>query len=336
MSSRLLRLLPAWAGQRVLVVGDVTLDEYIYGRPTSISREAPVVVLEYTSREYLPGGACSPACTIRALGGVSTMLGVVGDDPSAAALRDCLHRYEVQTSALVVDPPRPTTTKTRLCATRGSSHLAVQQVARLNVLDRSPLSPAVEDQVLAQLEEHIPDSDAVLVSNYMLGLVSQRVVDAVRWLGQKHGKLLTVDSQGDLSRFSGFDLVKCNQPDAEATLRRPLTNEDDFQLALRQLAADLQAKRVMITRGADGASALERDATGDWHYHHFPVPARSEVLDVTGAGDAVIAVLTLALTAGAALAEAGELANYGAGVVIRRWGNIPLSLDDLRAAISSE
>ncbi len=336
MEADLLRLPAQWAGKRVLVVGDVTLDEYVYGRPTSISREAPVVVLEYSSREYLPGGACSPACTIQSLGGVAQMLGVVGEDPSAVALRECLQHYAVLTDALVIDPTRPTTTKTRICAQRSSSRLSVQQVARINVLDRSPLSPVVEDQVLARLEEQLPLADAVLVSNYMLGMISQRVVDAIRWLGQKQGKLLTVDSQGDLSRFTGYDLVKCNQPDAEAALRRPLVDEEDYRLGLRQLASDLQARRVMITRGEDGSSALERDEAGDWQYHHFPVPTRSEVLDVTGAGDSVIAVLTLALAGGATFAQAGALANYGAGVVVRRWGNIPLTLTALTAALNEE
>lgn len=333
MSDDLRRQVVAWAGKTVLVVGDLTLDEYVYGEPTAISREAPVVVLEFRRREFLPGGACSPACTIQQLGGAAQLLGVYGDDANAAALRDCLIGYGVSPAMLIVDPTRPTTTKTRLCAVLRGSVMSAQQIARLNTLDRSPLSSETEAQLLAHLEAQIATCDAVLVSNYLLGLISQRVVDAVRWLGQRHGKWLTVDSQGDLSRFVGYDLVKCNQPDAEAFLRRRLESEDDFRVAMHQLAADLEAKAVMITRGAEGSSVYERTGDGS-HYQHFAVPVRSEIIDVTGAGDAVIAVLTLALTAGASLTTAAQLANVAAGIVVRRWGNVPVRADELLAALA--
>ncbi len=321
-----------WGGRRVLVVGDLTLDEYVYGEPTSISREAPVVVLEFTRRDFLPGGACSPACTIQQLGGEARLIGVAGADASAQALRDCLRQYGVSDDWLVVDGNRPTTTKTRICALLRGSVISAQQIARLNVLDRSSLSPEIEQHIIALLEEQIPDCDAVLVSNYLLGMMSQRVIDAVRWLGQRHGKLLTVDSQGDLSRFVGYDLVKCNQPDAEAALHRRLVSEDDFRLAMHQLASDLDAKSLMITRGAEGSSVYQRGTEGS-SYHHFPVPLRSEIIDVTGAGDAVIAALTLGLSAGMELAEAAQIANIAAGIVVRRWGNVPVNLDELRAAL---
>ncbi|PZR96730.1 MAG: hypothetical protein DLM69_10405 [Candidatus Chloroheliales bacterium] len=331
-ASELLKQTQAWAGRRVLVVGDLTLDEYVYGEPTSISREAPVVVLEFTRREFLPGGACSPACTIQLLGGEAHLLGVCGADGNAQSLRDCLQQYGVSDAWLVVDGNRPTPTKTRICALLRGSVISAQQIARLNVVDRSPLSPAVEEHILALLEEQIPQSDAALVSNYLLGMISQKVVDAVRWLGQRHGKLLTVDSQGDLSRFVGYDLIKCNQPDAEAALRRRLESEDDFRVAMHQLATELEAKAIMITRGAEGSSVFERTADGS-AYHHFPVPVRSEIIDVTGAGDAVIAVLTLALSAGAELAVAAKIANVAAGIVVRRWGNVPVNINELTAAL---
>lgn len=321
----------AWAGQRVLVVGDLTLDEYVYGEPTSISREAPVVVLEFTRRDFLPGGACSPACTIQQLGGEAHLIGVCGADDNAQHLRECLKSYGASDAWLVVDGNRPTPTKTRLCALLRGSVMSAQQIARLNIVDRSPLSPEVEEHILALLEEQIPQSDAVLVSNYLLGMVSQKVVDAVRWLGQRHGKLLTVDSQGDLSRFIGYDLVKCNQPDAEAALRRRLESEDDFRVAMHQLATELEARAIMITRGAEGSSVYQRSAEGS-EYHHFPVPVRSEIIDVTGAGDAVIAVLTLAMSAGNSLPEAAQIANIAAGIVVRRWGNVPVNIEELVAA----
>ena len=143
------------------------------------------------------------------------------------------------------------------------------------------------------------------------------------------GKVLAVDSQGDLGLFRGFGIVKCNQPEAEEALRRPLRIEEDFQSGLSELLETLEAQAVIVTRSAEGMSAMTRAG----EYCHIPVTNTSEVFDVTGAGDTVIALMTLAVAAGADLFDAARLANYGAGVVVRKWGNAVLRLEELREAI---
>lgn len=328
-SERLLRLLPSLRDRRILVLGDLFLDEYLVGRPTRISREAPVLVLEFEKRFCLPGGGCNPARNLQALGAHSIMAGVVGDDPNGSELKGLLEAAGIDLSGVVVAPGRPTITKTRILAHDGN--VVRQQVVRVDRLSREPLGPAVTSALTGHLEAHINDVDAVLVSDYKSGVVTPELIEACRGLTAGHGRLLTVDSQGDLGRFSGFGLVKCNQAEAEAMLGERLESEDAFASACRRLIDELGARVVVITRGGNGMSIME---AGGRHVH-LPVANRSEVFDVTGAGDTAIAVLTLALVAGARPVDAAHLANYAAGLVVRKIGNATTTIDELSEAIST-
>jgi rfaE bifunctional protein kinase chain/domain len=205
----------------------------------------------------------------------------------------------------------------------------LQQVARVDQIDRKPISGEVESALIASIERLLPACDAILLSNYKGGALTPKVVARAGKLAAQLGKLSTVDSQGDLQLFKGFGIVKCNQPEAEEALRRPLKSEEDFQEGLSELLDSLEADAVIVTRSAEGMSVLSRDGG----YCHIPVTNTSEVFDVTGAGDTVIALVTLAVAAGADLFDAARLANYGAGVVVRKWGNAVLKPDELRAAL---
>jgi D-glycero-beta-D-manno-heptose-7-phosphate kinase len=313
----------AFAGKRVVVIGDLFLDEYVVGRVARVSREAPAMVLEFQRRYSLPGGATSPALNIRCLGGKAYQVGVVGEDDAGHQLRGVLTEAGVEIGGVVVDPDRPTTTKTRIVAE--GFLVFPQQLVRIDRVDRKPVSGGVEDSIVAFLEARIPDADAILVSDYKTGVVSDRVIHCALEMSNRHGKLITVDSQGDLNKFSGFHVVKCNQQEAEAVIGHKLDSERDFELAVSDLRSSLRARAVLITRGADGMSFVEEGGC----YGHIPVANRSEVFDVTGAGDAVIAVLTLGLCAGASLVDAAHLANCAAGVVVRKWGNATVSVDEL-------
>ena len=326
---RLLQSLPKLAGRRVLVVGDVFLDEYISGRATRLSREAPIPVLEFAGRRYLPGGAANPSSNIVALGGMACQVGVIGDDEAGQTLLAKLREASIDTAATVTDPSRPTTTKTRIVA-QGSLRFP-QQLARIDNLARRPVAGKVEKAIVAHLEALVPQVDAVLISDYRTGVASEMVVAAALKLARQHGKLATVDSQGNLHKFSGFDLVKCNQREAEAVLRRILSSEDDFAKAQEQLLAELDIQAILITRGPDGMSLLGRDQS----YAHIPAANVSEVFDVTGAGDTVIAVATLALAAGLGLLSAARLANYAAGLVVRKLGNATAAPEELGWAIEN-
>ena len=327
-SRRLLEsVIDRFGGVRVLVVGDLILDKYTVGRPTRLSREAPIPVLEYLSEYSVPGGGTSPACTAASLGASAYLAGVVGDDLAGAEMMEELRRYGVDTGGIVTDPSRPTTAKRRIVARVTSTML--QQVARIDHVDRKPIGGDIERSLIASIEKLLPDCDAVLVSNYKSGTLTPGVIECVRAWSSRLGKLSTVDSQGDLKQFHGFGIIKCNQPEAEEALGRPLKTESDFQEGLGELLAALGARAVIVTRSGEGMSVLARDGG----YCHIPVTNTSEVFDVTGAGDTVIAIVTLGLCAGTDLFDAARLANYGAGVVVRKWGNAVLQPDELRAAL---
>ncbi|HEY0070819.1 MAG TPA: bifunctional ADP-heptose synthase [Chloroflexia bacterium] len=314
-------------GVSVLVVGDLILDKYTIGKPVRISREAPVAVLEYQSDRAMPGGGTSPACTVASLGGHALLAGVVGQDESGRELVAELGEYGVDTSGIVSDPTRPTITKRRIVAQVTPSLL--QQVARIDHIDRTPVSGQVEDELIAAIEARLPQCDAVLLSNYKSGTLTRRVVERTRRAATEHGKVLAVDSQGDLVMFHGFGIVKVNQVEAEETLRRPLDSEESFKEGLSELLRMLEAQAVIVTRSAEGMSVMRQG--GD--YCHIAVTNTSEVFDVTGAGDTVIAIATLAVASGTDLFDAARLANYGAGVVVRKWGNAVVSLDELSDAV---
>ncbi|HET9496245.1 MAG TPA: PfkB family carbohydrate kinase [Chloroflexia bacterium] len=326
--TRLEAVMARFPGVSVLVVGDLILDWYTVGRPTRISREAPIAVLEYSHDYSVPGGGTSPACTVASLGGQSYLAGVVGEDAWASELRSVLARYGVDTGGMVLDRSRPTSCKKRIVAQVTST--LYQQVARIDHVDRTPIGPEVEGALVRAIEQCLPACDAVLLSNYRSGTLTPAVIERTRTLARDLGKISTVDSQGDLELFHGFGIVKCNQPEAEEALRRPLTGDDEFEAGLSELVERLDAQAVIVTRSAEGMSVMTRSG----QYCHIPVTNSSEVFDVTGAGDTVIALVTLAAAAGADLFDAARLANYGAGVVVRKWGNAVLRPDELREALN--
>ncbi len=327
--NRLLEVLPGFENKRVLVVGDLFLDEYLVGRPTRISREAPVLILEYEKRFALPGGGTNPARNVASLGGRALMAGIVGDDEAGVELRSLLEAAGVRTEGVVVDSTRPTITKTRILA--HGNHIVRQQVVRLDRLSRKPTAPETVQKLVAYLEKTIPLVDAILLSDYKSGVITPEVIDGCYRLASQHQKLLTVDSQGDLHRFTGFGLVKANQSEVEASLGETLDSEDAFANACRRLLEELGAGVVLITRGADGMSIME---TGGPHTR-IPVANRSEVFDVTGAGDTAVAVATLALVAGARPVTAAHLANYAAGLVVRKIGNATTTIEEMREVVTS-
>lgn len=316
------------AGQRVLVIGDVLLDEYLVGRATRLSREAPVPVLEFEQRQLIPGGAANPAANIAALGSTAVQMGVIGSDTAGTTLRQVLQARGIEINALVTDPGRPTTVKLRIMAQMGLRF--PQQVARLDTLSREPISASVERQVRAAIAEHIASASAVLVSDYDGGLLTPSLVDTLRRLGRT--VLLCADAQGHLDKYVRFGLVKCNADDARRALGRDLAGDDAFATAARDLCSQLRLSRAMvITRGPEGATVAEADGA----VTHCVAPAVTDVYDVVGAGDTAVAVLTLAVSAGASCADAVHLANYASGLVVRRVGNYAPAPDELLWALDA-
>lgn len=320
-------LLAALARQRVLVVGDVFLDEYIFGHATRLSREAPIPVLEFSRRSYIPGGAANPANNIAALGATARLGAVVGDDAEGRQLCELLRAAGVDPGGVLADPGRPTTVKTRIVSE--SSLRFSQQLARIDRIDRQPLAADGVAALVEQIAAQIPHVDALLCSDYLSGLFTPALVEQLTQLCARHHVLLTVDAQGELAKYAGAGLLRCNNDEAAAYLGRTITSEDDYRRALDDLLRLLEPALMIVTRGRDGLSIQGRTQP----YRHIPAH-RVEAADTTGAGDTFIAVMTLALAARIEPITAAHLANYAAGLVVRRLGNAVVTPDELAEGIA--
>lgn len=324
------RLTRGFAETRVLVVGDLIADEFLTGQVGRISREAPVLILYHQQTDVVPGGAANAAANMASLGCQVQVIGLFGDDPSGAALAKSLNDRGIDTSGVVVDPSRPTTTKTRISAS--SQQSVTQQIVRVDRESREPITPEIEARVFASLEEKIPLVDGVLISEYGNGLLTPGVIARILEVAKAHGKLVTVDAQCDLRTFPGVAAVTPNQPEAETNVGFAITDEASLREAGRILLAETGAQNVLITRGAHGIALFE--ASG--RLSQVPAFNRTEVFDVTGAGDTVVGTLTLALAGGASPLEATLLANLAASVVVRRFGTATTTVAELSDALARQ
>ncbi len=304
----------------MLVLGDVMLDEYIWGEVRRISPEAPVPVVEVKRRTFIPGGAANTAANIAALGGRPVLVSVVGPDHAASRLREELARTGADADGLCVDAARPTTTKSRIVAHN-------QQVGpRLDVEDRSPVPPGVEDALLAAVQRHLPRVDACIISDYAKGVVAPRVARELIRLARQAGRPVVVDPKGaDYSKYRGATVVKPNLHEAERSAKVEITDETTLYEAAGRLIELLDGSAVLVTRGAEGMS-LFRPGTAAWH---VPAVVR-QVFDVTGAGDTVAGTLAMGLAARGTLEQAIELANWAASIVVGKVGTATVTCEELR------
>jgi rfaE bifunctional protein kinase chain/domain len=319
----------AFAGKRVLVVGDMVADEYITGIPTRISREAPVLILDHSEQYTVPGGATNPGVNARTLGAEVFLAGVVGDDISGERLRGRLRDQRVHMEGLFSEAGRPTSTKTRILA--GGTQLVQQQIVRVDRIDHSPLGQECERRIIDYLRQVIPAVDALIISDYENGVINPPIIEASLSLARDLGKIVTVDSHGDLARFQGATALTPNQPEAEVTLGMRITDRESLCRAGERLLQETGARGVLITRGSEGMSLFERGQAS----LHVPAANLTEVADPTGAGDTVAATFTLALVTGATMAEAAVLANIAAGLVVRRIGCATNSPEELMSAVTA-
>lgn len=318
------------ANRRILVIGDVILDEYITGRVARMSREAPVPVLELESKRYIAGGAANPAANIVSLGARAIQVGVVGEDAGGEQLKQILSEQGIDASGIISCADRPTTVKTRILAQMGLRF--PQQVTRIDTLTRRPIDDKTETQLVDFATGMLGDVDAVLLSHYHGGLLTQSLVERIRDQCAAFGVLLTADVQGNFDTFSRLDVIKCNADDAQRYLNRELATDADFSQAALQLHDQLGIRRAtIITRGASGATLAANDDT-----LHCPAPSVSDVFDTVGAGDTAIATLTLALVADLEASDAVMLANHASGIVVRFFGNYTPTPAELIRSIEGE
>lgn len=325
----MLALVRRFAGTRVLVVGDMVADEYIIGSPTRISREAPVLVLSHDTQYTVPGGATNPGVNARTLGAEVFLAGVIGNDAPGQRLRATLAAQQVQMQGIFGEPGRPTSTKTRVLA--GGTQLVQQQIVRVDRIDHSELGAVCRRAIIDYLQRVIPTVDALIISDYENGVISQDIIEASLPLARRLNKVVTVDSHGDLNRFQHATALTPNQPEAEAALGMRIHDRDSLERAGAQLLAETQAEGVLITRGSEGMSLFQRNQAPV----HIPPSNLTEVYDPTGAGDTVAATFTLALVAGATMADAAVLANIAAGLVVRHVGCATNTPQELAAAVTA-
>jgi rfaE bifunctional protein kinase chain/domain len=315
--------LTRFRGKKILILGDVMLDEYVWGQTRRISPEAPVPVVEMSSRTFVPGGAANTAANVVSLGGEALLGGVMGTDHSAKLLIEALQSRGLGCAGLIGDPSRPTTTKTRIVAHS-------QQVVRVDCEHKAPLSGAVEEKLIGWVETNVPSVDACILSDYSKGVVSTRVAEHLIQVARCHGKPVVVDPKGiHYGKYRGATVVKPNLHEAERFLKREINTEASLVKGGRQLLKHLKDGAVLLTRGGQGMSLFRRGSRP----LHIPSVARA-VFDVTGAGDTVVGTLALGLAAGASLVEAVKLANRAAGIVVGKVGTATVSLEDLMNEIA--
>ena len=328
-SAQLLALVGALRGRSVAVIGDVVADEFVYGRVARVSREAPVLILEYDSTEIVPGGAGNAANNVASLGGVATLAAVVGRDEPGQRLLRALHK-RVDQRRVVRAAGRPTPVKTRILA--GGIHSAKQQVVRI---DRG-VANGFDDRARAAFERQAvaacAGADAVLVSDYGSGLVTPAFVRRLRSsIGGESAPIpVLIDTRHRLLEYRGLTACTPNESEVEQALGIRINDSQKvLEKAGRELLERTRMRAVLITRGSRGMALFVKGTPT----LHIPIFGSDEIADVTGAGDTVMATMALALGAGATFELAARLANYAGGLVVMKRGTATVSAAELSNAV---
>ncbi len=320
--NELLPFIAKFPDTRIMVIGDLMVDEYIWGNVSRVSPEAPVPVVSVTSESLRLGGAGNVVNNIHTLGGKVLLAGIVGNDEMGRKVIHDLHKMGLETKGVIVEPERVTTVKTRIIAQH-------QQVVRYDREITRPIHPENIQQILSLLEGGINELDAVLVSDYGKGVICEPLMERVRSLTQRAGKILAVDPKvKNFPFFREVTIITPNHYEAAEATGRWIMSEEDLMTVGRTLLQRLQVQSVLITRGEKGMTLFQHNG----EVIHIPTMAK-EVYDVTGAGDTVISVLTLAMAGGATAKEAAILSNIAAGIVVGEIGTATIKASELEDAV---
>ena len=325
---RLSSLIASFRGKRLVVFGDLLADEYVYGRVARVSREAPVLILEYDATEIVPGGAGNAANNVASLGATVTLVSLVGRDEAGRRLFKVLPRG-VERSGLARPGGYRTPVKTRILA--GGIHSAKQQVVRIDRFTGEPVADAHREAAEQIARQAVKGADAVLVSDYGSGLVTPKFVHELAGL-VKTGTPVLIDSRYALTKYRGLTACTPNESEVEQVLG--VTIDDQAQVlerAGRALLTRTRMQAVLVTRGSRGMALFEAGKKTV----HIPIFGSDQIADVTGAGDTVMATMTLALASGASFEEAARLANFAGGLVVMKRGTATVSAAELRRAVGA-
>ncbi|GBD38658.1 Bifunctional protein HldE [bacterium HR37] len=307
---------------RVIVIGDIMLDRYIRGEVKRISPEAPVPVLKVSEERLLPGGAANVARNLKSLGASVELFGVTGEDIEGKELLELIKQKGIDTGNIIVDPERPTTTKTRLIAES-------QQITRVDREEVKPISDRVMDKLITAIAESFKKDKphGVIISDYGKGVIREELSQAVIQLARRNGVFVAVDPKGiDFSKYRGTNAITPNQRETEEVCGFPIKDESDLKRAMEILVKQTGADGILITRGKQGISFYV--AGNENKVKTIPSDAK-EVFDVTGAGDTVVSAFTLAYLSSGSWEDSVRIANTAAGIVVGRLGAATVSPEEL-------
>ncbi len=316
-------LLDPCGGRRVLVVGDVMLDDYLWGDVRRICPEAPVPIVQTRRRTSRPGGAGNCAANLVALGADVCLLGVVGNDSEAEQLRAALREARVSTDWLQCSSDRPTTVKTRIMAQQ-------QQVLRIDTEHTQPIPRNIAEKLLAQIEELLPEADCLLLCDYAKGVLFPELAAQLVQVARRRNVPVIVDPKGrDYRGYRSATVIKPNLHELELWNQKTIQTREELHEAGQRLLSELDGTAVLVTQGAEGMT-LFQPGESPWHQ---PAAAPQAVFDVTGAGDTVVSVLALGLACGAPMVEAVQVANIAASIVVGKVGTAVVTPEELRNAL---
>jgi rfaE bifunctional protein kinase chain/domain len=327
----LIAIIDRFANKTIAVWGDLILDEYVYGTTRRISREAPVLILSYQDKELSLGGGGNALLNLRALGAKPLPVGVVGQDEAGKRILEILKREKIPSAYLLKEKTCRTPIKTRILA--GEQTTRKQQILRIDHEEQVTGTKELKIKLKSSLAKAIGLADALLISDYNYFTVQEDILKGILPQLKRAKKPVALDSRFRLLNFKGVTILTPNEPEVEHALQVEL--EDDrtkVNRAGRSILDKAESKAVLITRGGKGMVLFEKRKPA----YSIPIYGSSDIVDVTGAGDTVISVLTLALACGASFREAAQLANYAAGIVVMKKGTATLTSQELKEAILSE
>jgi rfaE bifunctional protein kinase chain/domain len=325
---RFAEIVSTFSQKRLLVIGDTIADRFVYGEISRVSREAPVFILRHEHTETTPGGAANCAANLAALGARVAMVSVIGDDELGKVLLDKLESARIDCRGLVVSSERTTTTKMRVLA--GQVHSTRQQVIRIDYESEPAIASDEREQLKVRLLEEIKQADAVIVSDYNYGVVDVTLAAMARDAANQRSIPVFIDSRFRLSEFPRFTSATPNEDEIAQLSNKALTNDQELEAVGAKLREQLGYRSLLVTRGGRGMVLFEADAQP----LHIEAVGSRQPLDVTGAGDTVIATYALAVASGASFADAARLANFAGGIVVMKRGTATVSAEELNSSIS--
>ncbi len=327
MKPELIDFVKAFKEKRILIIGDMIADIYLKGDISRISREAPVLVIIESEEKTVAGGAANVVNNVATLGGKAFAVGVLGDDKGAENLKHILENNGVDTNGMLCDKKRKTITKTRVIA--GGRATVSQQVVRIDRECNEPISKEYEQEILSYIQEIMPKMQGVVMSDYGSGTITPTIRDFILKLSKKYNIPSIVDSRYAIYDFVGTDYVKQNDAELSSAVGYTIDNENKLYQAAQEFIVKMQAKGILVTRGEKGMTLFE--SNGD--VHNIPVSDKSEVFDVSGAGDTCVATFITALTTGAMPCQAAEISNFASGIAVRKMGTATVSDKELIAVL---